>query len=252
MHHINLTLISLCSTGSLLLVGGCADDTSTAKTQAEYDDAAQAIGSSVAADRGGEAASIADSTSLALGVLPLGFSLEASGQIGGSRIGIDYAYQLRCEDAQGTALSSCDATTDRAEVDLTWSGELELPTVSASVDRSGAWTLDGLQGQTATLDGDSTLSLDSELRPDGRPVRTYRFDYAAAYDAVLIDVADRVVIGGTVHYAIDAEQTVGGDTVASFAMDGELALGASGPAMLTLDGEHAYRVDLATGAVVRW
>jgi hypothetical protein len=40
-------------------------------------------------------------------------------------------------------------------------------------------------------------------------------------------------------------------SASSFSVDGELSFGADGFAMLTLDGKHEYRIDTASGAVVR-
>jgi len=231
-------------------LAACSSDETT-KTEHDYDDVASAVGSSMAKDSGGDAAAMSDSTDLALGVMPLGFSLSGAGEFGGERLGLHYSYALVCKDASGGALSVCGASTDRLSAEVEWSGELDLPRLTASVEREGAWTVTGLQADVATLDGAGSFHLDAIVRPDGLPERGVQLDYQAAYDGVQIRVDDRAIIGGRASYDIDAERTAGAEIDARFSMDAEVTFTADGSATLVLDGTHEYRVDLRTGVALK-
>ena len=75
-------------------------------TPAEYDDTAQAIASTTSTSNGGssaggDVASMADTVSLSLGVMPQGISLMGDGHFHGSRLGVDYNYSLTCKSVAG-------------------------------------------------------------------------------------------------------------------------------------------------------
>jgi hypothetical protein len=243
--------------GGLLMASACgSSDEGDVMARADYDDVAQGMGTVVANGNagGGDTASLSDSVELALGGMPLGFHLDASGSINGSRAGLQYDYTLTCEDAAGTSLEACGSTTDSATVSIDWSGELSLPNFIASVDRSGEWTIDGLQGDTAELNGSSDFTYSAELHSVFRDeVRTWDLDYSADYDAVLITTDDHVAVGGAIHYAIDAKRTVSSnhDLDAHFVLEGDLTFNGDGSANLVLDGTQTYRIDLQTGACTR-
>jgi hypothetical protein len=238
----------------LLASAGCAGDPAldtSPTSQEEYDDVAQAVGTSVARNTGGDAASLTDATTIAVGVLPLGFTVDAEGSIGGDRFGFTYAYDVACWDQRDVPLDHCSHATDRAEVDAAWSGEIDLPRLQADAERTARWVFEDLQLDIAHVEGDSTLALDLAVQPADGPDRTYHFDYAAEYDDVMIFIDERRVVGGVIRYAINAAKTIGGDQVSSFAVDGELVFQPTGRALLVLDGEHQYDVDLSTGLAVR-
>lgn len=245
---------------TLVSVAACSSSTDTStgspKLQEDYDDTAQAIASATVADgRGGDVAAMSDSASIALGVLPLGFALDASGDVQGNRFGVMYSYHLSCEDAQGTSLPACGPLTDHAEVDVSWSGNLELPNLSAAVMRDGGWTIDGLQSDTAVFDGDSSFSFDSSLRSIFRPgaMASLMIDADASYDAVALSTETYDAVSGTATFDLDVHKVVTGtqnDVDKSFSIHADLQFAADRKATLILDDEQAYSIDLATGAVV--
>jgi hypothetical protein len=243
---------------TLVSFAACSSSSSndSPKLQEDYDDTAQAIASAVAADgNGGDVASMSDSASIALGVVPPGFVLDANGEVHGNRFGVEYSYHLSCEDAQGTGLPACGPLTDRADVDVSWSGNLELPNLSAAVSRDGSWTIDGLQSDTAVFDGASSFSFDSSLRSIFRPgaEASLSIDADASYEAVALSTETYDAIGGKAVLDVDVHKVVTGTDHAvdkAFSVHAELLFSADRMATLVLDDEQAYSVDFATGAVV--
>lgn len=249
-----------------LSIAACSSSSSptTPATSADYDDAAQTIAASTATQSGssvgaGEVIAMADSVSIALGRLPLGFLRLADGRIHGSRMGVDHSFTITCKDAAGTALAACDKTTDSATVEVQFSGDLKTPNLTASVDRQGTWTITGLQGSTATLDGDSSFSLDTTLTSIFHEGVTSSFtlDATASYDAITIATMDRHVTGGSASFELKAHRTVTGtamgshDVDKSFDIHAELTFNGDQTATLVLDGSHTFTIDLKTGRVRR-
>lgn len=233
-----------------LALAGCAHNQ---PTEDEYNDVAQAIGSTTSTgDGGGEVGSFADSARLALGDMPSGLTLAADGHVTGEHFGLDYDYQLSCTDEGGQAQAVCDETTDAANVTLSWSGSIDLPNLSASVERTGDWTLSNIQSGAATFAGEGTFTFDISVQSIFRPVTsTYHLDYDARYNAILLNAAYRPV-GGSVHYSISAEHTVTGargEANGSFDVEADVVFNADGTASITLDGSHHYHLDLSSGMV---
>jgi hypothetical protein len=242
------------------LVTAACSSSSTKPTTAEYDDTAQAIASTTSTTNGnnssGDVASMADTVSLSLGVLPQGISLMGDGHFHGSRLGVDYNYSLTCKTAAGVT-GLCGPTTDQATVVVAWSGNLSSTAVDASVTRNGSWTITGLQGDTATFAGDSSFTFDATLRSVFRPgvTATYSFDASASYDAVKISTQQRQVIAGSAAFDITAHHTVTGsgsnNVDASFEVHAAITFHADHTADLTLDGSQHYSLNLTTGVVAR-
>jgi hypothetical protein len=241
---------------ALILTLSAAACASSQPTEDEYNDVAQAIGSTTATggSSGGEVASLADSAKLALGQMPAGMTLSGSGHFTGQHVGLDYDYQISCSNAAGQALAACNSTTDRAQVTVAWSGSLDVPNLSASVERTGSWTLSAIQSGTPVFAGEGAFQLDIAVTSVFRPVTsTYHLDYHATYTSVALDSAHRPV-GGSIHYAVAGEHTVTGtrgSAGGSFDVDAVVTFAADGTASLTLDGSRHYQVNLATGAVTR-
>jgi hypothetical protein len=235
--------------------GGSSKSTTPA-TADDYDDVAQAMSAVVATTGGGgEVGSLADSVDLSVGVMPLGVTLGANGEFAGNRVGLAYQYKLTCTDATGAKLGACNTTTDKADVNVDWSGNLTIPTFSAMVTRQGDWSLSGLQTDTVTFAGSGTFSFDAAFQSAFRPAMVqFHLDYDATYDAITMEKALHVLTGGAVHYTVKAERIVATDaknSAANFDMDTALTFGANGAASLTLDGSHHYTVNTVSGAVVR-
>jgi hypothetical protein len=245
---------------SLLLAAACSSSTSSNDsplTTEDYDDTAQAVASvTVAGSGGGDVASMSDSATIALGIVPIGFSLDGSGSITGNRFGVEYSYAIACQDASGNDLPVCTSLTDRASVDVAWSGNLDLPNFTSSVSREGSWSITGLQSDTAVFAGDSEFSYDAVIRSIFRPSATssFTFDARAEYDGVAIDTATHDAIAGSASFDLTAHKVVTGgdvDVDKSFEVHADLEFHADRTATLVLDGEHRYTLDVATGAVVR-
>lgn len=234
---------------------GCAKDQAT---EADYDDVAQALSAVVVTDNGGgEVGAMSDSVSIALGAgdLSIQASATGSGQWKSSHLGLDYDYAISCKDETGAKQDQCGKTTDSADVSVKWSGELGLPRITASVTRDGSWQLTKLQTDSALLNGDSNFDLDAKLESLFRDVtRTYHVGYSAKYTDVALDLAAHRIEGGKATYSIDAERKATGprrESEAEFSMDGELTFNTDGSATLTLDRSYKYKIDTATGAMVK-
>jgi hypothetical protein len=247
-----------------LSIAACSSSSMTPATSADYDDAAQTIAASTATQSGGgvgagEVMAMADSVSIALGRLPFGFLRGTDGRIHGSRMGVDHTFTITCQDAAGAALATCDKTTDSATVEVKFSGELETPNITASVDREGSWTITGLQSATATFNGDSSFSLDTTLTSIFREgvTSTFSLDASASYDAITIATEDRRITGGAASFDLAVHRTVTGtamgskDVDRSFEIHAQLTFNGDQTATLVLDGAHTFTIDLKTGRVRR-
>ena len=246
--------------GSLFATAACTS--SHTVTPAEYDDTAQAVGSTMVSGSGGggsgggEVAAMADVQLIARGNMPLGFTLGADGHIHGARLGLEYNYALTCKDSGGTTLPSCGTTTDKVDVSLTLSGTLITGALDAALQRSGTWTVTGLQSSTATFNGNGSFNFDATIRSVFRPgvVATYNFAYDASYAAILIDSGSHQAIGGSASFDASARHTVMGshnDSDVAFNINAEISFHADHTASLVLDGDQRYSINLDTGVVVR-
>jgi hypothetical protein len=232
---------------------GCSQDQAT---EADYDDVAQALTAVVSTGNdGGEVGALSDSVSIALGSSDLSIQASAAGKFKSSHLGLEYDYAISCKDGAGTKQDKCGKTTDSADVAVKWSGELGLPHLTASVSRDGSWQLSKLQSDVAQLSGDSDFVLDAKVESLFRSVtRSYHVGYSAKYADVTFDLAARRITGGKATYSIDAERTATGprrESEAQFSMDGVLTFAADGTATLTLDRSFSYKIDPATGVMVK-
>jgi len=244
-----------------LSIAACSSSSSPATT-ADYEDTAQAISSSTVTGGnggvgGGEVVAMADAMSIALGRMPLGFLRGTDGHFHGNRMGVDNNFTITCKDAAGTVLAACDKTTDSATVDVKWTGNLQTPNFTAAVDREGTWTITGLQSPTATINGDSSFSLDTTMTSIFHQgvTSTYSFDTTATYNAIQIATQERQATGGSVSFEVKAHRTVTGtamgskDVDKSFDIHAELTFNADHTATLVLDGTHTFTLDLSNGRV---
>lgn len=242
--------------GSLVLVMASCSSSDDSATEEDYDDVAQALGGVVAtSDHGGEAGSFYDATLISVGTPPLGLIVNASGGFEGKHADLTYAYRATCKDASGQTLPACGLTTDAATVNVTWSGDLSTPHLAASIDHQAELQLNEIQSGTVAVSGSGDFEFDAHFESAWRNIeRDYHLGYSVSYEGVLVRRLPMLIVGGRVHYTIDAERMTSSDrkaSEASFHMDGEIAFAADGSAQLTLDGEHHYRVDMASGAVTK-
>jgi len=241
-----------------LSIAACSS--SNKATPEQYDATAQAIASTTAtsgsggtSSGGGDVASMADSASLALGVMPTGISITGDGHFQSTRLGVTYNYSITCKNVAGV-VSVCGPTTDQAAVSVSWSGNVTSESLDASVTRNGDWSITGLQTDTATFAGDSDFSFDLALRGPNATA-AYSFDASASYHAVRISTHEHKVIDGSVSYDLSAHGAVTGSGTnnadASFEVHAELTFHADHTAALVLDGSQHYTLNLDTGIVVR-
>jgi hypothetical protein len=235
-------------------LAGCSSQDQA--TEADYDDVAQALTAMVTTDNGGgEVGAMSDSVNIALGAGDLSIQASAAGHWKSSHLGLQYDYAISCKDEAGAAMQKCSRDTDSADVKVAWSGDLGLPHLTASVDRNGSWQLQKIQSGTAQLNGDSDFDLDVKLESLFRDVtRSYHVGYNAKYSDVTLDLAAKRIQSGSVRYSIDAERKATGprrESEAEFSMDGELTFAADGTATLTLDRNFNYKLDTATGVMVK-
>jgi hypothetical protein len=258
-----MTRITLITLG--LSIAACASSPSTTPaTSADYDDVAQTIASSTATtnssgnDLGaGDVIAIRDAVSLARGILPFGFVRDREGHCHGDRMGIGNDFAITCKDASGAVQTACNQMTDSATVVLKMKGSFETPNASFSIDREGMWTITGLQTATATLNGNSSFSIDTSIKSVSGVMRTFTFDNTATYKAITVTTADRQITGGGASFEVKAHRTVTGttngsnDVDKSFDVKAELTFNADHTATLVLDGTHTFTIDLRTGKVTR-
>jgi len=125
----------------------------------------------------------------------------------------------------------------------------------ARPNSDGTWTITGLQSPTATLDGDSSFSLDTSLMSIFHQGVTSAFtlDATAAYDAITISTADREVTGGKATFDLKTHRTVTGTDMGAHDVDktvdihADLTFNGDGTATLVLDGTHTFTINLKSG-----
>lgn len=237
---------------------GCSDNgegpVDRTPSDLQYNDVARSFGAVVAANgQSGEVSAMHDATDLSVGIVPFGLAIDASGEFNGTRLGVSYNYSVRCKDAEGNTMDVCNATTDSANVNVEWSGELSSPPeIVASVDRSGMLSITGIQAGVATLNGDSSFELDSTVMNDG-VTTDYHFSYSGNYDDVRIQRSPHRILGGSIRYRISSDNSVegldGGTVATNFDIDAVLTFDGEGHATIVLDGTHTYDLNLVTGSV---
>jgi len=205
----------------LLAAAGCTD---SASSTVDYDHLASILGASVATpDAGGETGALADSAILARGGLPVGFT-DADGVVTGMHDGIRYTYMVFCQDMAGAA-TTCSPVTGKAFAIAEWS--------SPTQKRAGLWTLEHLQGSTASVTGRSALTHTS----DGMNVNDDR------NEAFLLDLGTYQPKHGEI--ATELAITSSDGTL----INGAIQFNSTRLALISLPG-HVYQVDLDTGDVV--
>ncbi|MBA3539148.1 MAG: hypothetical protein H0T79_05935 [Deltaproteobacteria bacterium] len=214
----------------------------------DYDDIALSIGATTLA--GGELGAIPDVLALATGRMPRGFALAADGTYHAEREGRDQDYTVTCHDAEDALLAVCGSDTTRADSTVAWMGGIDLPLVTSASARTATWAFTDLLSDTATLEGTSAFTYDTEQRiPERDLVSTYHLDYTAHYDAVEVDVASGRPNGGSIHYEVSVEHAQNAAKRA-FEVAADVTFQSGGGATITMDG-RVYRVDAVTGLVSR-
>ena len=261
-----ITLITLGLSMAACSASPTSSSTSPA-TAADYEDTAQTIASStVTGDNSGlnfgDIVVFRDALGLARGHLPLGFVRGSDGHCRGSHMGVGHDFTVACKDASGATQTACNSMSDSATVTVKLTGSLTTPNTSFSIDREASFTITGLQGATATFDGDSSFSLDTSLMSIFRQgvASSLTFDATAAYKAITITTADQSITGGSASFEVKAHRTVTGtgsgmgsnhDVNKSFDVTAMLTFNADQTATLVLDGTQTFKIDLKTGKITK-
>jgi hypothetical protein len=235
---------------------GCSGGSST-PTSNDYDDVAQSTAALVVTPGGGgggETASISDVASIAVGVTPANVSVSAQGSFSTVQAGLTYSFTLTCADVSGNALPHCGPTTSAAQASVSWNGDLQIPDFSATVSRTGDWSVSGIQTGTATFNGTGSFDYSSTFQSAFRDEQASAdLVYNATYDAVVYSEAAHLVTGGTIQYSIEASRmasSTSGTSSGSFTINAVVTFAADGSATIVLDGSHTYQVT-AGGVVIK-
>ena len=251
MNTLEAHRIFVSSIGSaLLMLAACGAEEPSAQ---DYDDLATSVGALVAEGPGSEMEAVEDTMDVAEGGVPGELTRSALGSVLGRRGSLDYNFEVTCRDAAGATLEACDATTDQADLVLSWNGEVDSTRYDASVTRIGNWQWTGLQSDLAELNGTGTYDATSEFIALFRnETRFYRLDADAVYEAVMVRTSDRRPVGGTIRYTIHAERT---DSRGSESIEGEFDVTAvvtfqgDASARVEFDGGRTYAIDLSSGEI---
>ncbi len=248
MSSLSFVSMSLAAVTAASLIG-CTDAT-TEPTDADYDQVAQSLGAASPSENN----AVVVTTQLAAGTVPIGLSLVTLGQFQGILFGVDFHLTVECRDAAGAAMA-CGDNTASASIDTAWSGELTLPNLHVAAMRSGTWTLSGLTTDRTTIDGGAQFTLESDFTSVTQEVqRSLDVSADVDSDAVVVDDGSHRFVGGEIRYDVSATRTrttPEGEDSAALSIDAVVTFAADGSATLVLDGDHTYRLDAATGAVIR-
>ena len=236
--------------GAALLLGACsANDASTTANQEDYEQIAQSLSGN--ASVWAEPVTFSVFSELATGLLPDGLSLDTSSRFSGNHGGMTYDGAITCVDLGSQVLVPCGPATSMANVTGTWTGQLQLPRLTISLTRTGTWTLSGLQTATVMVDGTSHTDLTSRFASaSDQNHKQLVLASDAIYQAVTVDRASHLPVGGDIQYAITGERThttPGLDTTQPFSADATLTFRADHTATLVIDGDQQFAIDLETG-----
>ena len=240
--------VSMCGllAGSLMACNGGPSDE-------DYDDVAASVGALTASDSGGDVQAMDDAVAASQGEEPDGLTRSGEGSLSGQRFGLDWEYELTCSSAAGEVQAACDESTDVAHLVLAWNGSIDVPRWSASIARSGDWTLSNLQSDIAQLDGQGSIDVDSDFQALYRDVRkTLHLEYDAEWTAVQLSKSLRRPVGGSAQFDVHVERTShrgARDAEAQFDIEAIVTFQPDGTASLVLDGQRHYTVDLEAGTV---
>lgn len=247
-----------CAFGTAALLAACSTDDGVQISDEEYDDIASSVASTTSqrsTGGGGELGAMGDVTVLARGGILPGFAIAEADVWVGEHLGVTYRYDFECRDRNGKIVLGCGASTDRADVLISWTGSLELPLLTIDLERDGRWIVGGLSSNTAVVDGEGHLDVETHFEHQDRGISaTYQLSYDADYDAIVFERGYPFPRSGTIEYSLDVDRTrvsAGRTDEQHFDVDAEVVFETNNHATITLDGDHRYDLDLATGVTVR-
>ncbi len=238
--------------GLIAVLAGCSSNEKY--SDEDYEDVATAVGALVGTRSTGEASSMRDAVEITSGNVDNHLAKISGGSWQASRAGLTYGYDVTCRDGQGETQDSCDANTDSASLVLTWRGDLDLPRYDANVDRTGEWTVSGLQSDNAVFHGQGAFEVETEFSAWLRPVtRSFRLTYDATYDAVAFDRVSGQIVAGTIHYGVEAQRTTSREDQpiqATIEVEVDIVFTGNGQARISVDGVRDYDLDLSSGRII--
>lgn len=253
---LSLTALALLAAASLLTAAACDDGGSRSTepaTQQDLDETARVVGALMAADKGGDMATLRDGVMSATAGAPGGgFALDAHGAFRGQHLGLSYDVEVDCYDGSGGPLSCGGGEAASADLVASWSGALHIGGLDIEAALSGDWILDKINEDTAIIDGDASAVLDLSLT-QAESARSLHLALSASYQAVRFAAGTHRPVGGRVVYTVDLERratTPRGERVAKLSADVVVTLSSDATATLELSGSR-YMVHLETGAVDR-
>lgn len=251
----SLSTLALIAAATLLTAAACDDGGATpteTATQQDLDETAQVVGALMAADKGGDMATIRSGVISADANGAGGFAIDAQGLFRGQHLGISYDVEVDCYDPSGSPLSCGAGQTASADLVASWSGALHVGGLDIESALSGDWVLDTIDQSTAVIDGDASAVLDLSLT-QGKSTRSLHLALSASYRAVEFAMDSHRPVGGRVVYTLDLERRASdaqGTRVAKLAADAVVTLKDDGTATLELSGSR-YTVHLDSGVVDR-
>lgn len=245
----------------IALAGACITNDAVTISDAEYDDIAISVATTLRTDdSGGELGALADGRALLAGTAPEGFVLDGNTYVG-SRGAVEYRYTMACVDMSSAPLASCGAGTFTATFSVEWAGVLDVEYEAEVLGRTGVWTFKDVGTPAASLTGTAATEYFTEYES---PVRGLTTSYEVAHTAQYLDLqladGDPYPSAGQIRYEVEAERTRDRENnrdTRDFEMGVVVQLAGSQTAVLELDDEgkgegprRTYDLDLATGALV--
>ncbi|HEU4406193.1 MAG TPA: hypothetical protein VFS43_13090 [Polyangiaceae bacterium] len=231
---------------------GCSkEDEKNPPTREEADEVSTTTASLVSANDGqtGEVRAMADAVALVKGETPSGMSLSAEGSFEFNRGGLRYSYNVSCFDAANAPIA-CGPDADGGTLTVAWDGSYDGIWIDGSAQRSGEWTLRGVQGNNPVLSGQGSFDLAIDYSSlDGRRQSSYDLAFDATYSDVRFDRALGRPVGGSIRYEVEATRTASGpnrDANAQFDATAVVTFTPDG-ASLSIDKDYTYDLDLKTG-----
>ncbi len=238
--------------GLAALATACADEPDK-PTETDYEDLAQSVAPLIrhelAVDGGATL-----SAEVAVGDAPFWLSINASGDANGNAGSVKWSLSASCTDGNNVSSGVCTETSTSTQVVSSLDGMLTLPNFSAELSAKLDWSISGLQTETRTAKGQTTIHAVTNSSGILRPVMSsFELDFDAHYD-LLVPRDNPGLSSGSVEASIDAHRRVVGanrDSETHFVVDVAVTLDGSGNAILTLDADATFRLDLSSGTLVR-
>lgn len=237
--------------GLAVLAGACGNEADT-PTDEDYEDIAQSVAPLIRKDLAADGG-VMLSAQLAVGAQPIWLAINASGEASGNAGSLKWSLAASCTDQNNVASNVCSESASSARVTSNVDGMLMLPNFSAELTADLDWSISGLQTDTLSAQGQTSVHAATSSSGVFRPVmRSFELDFDARYD-LKIPRANPELASGSLTAKIDAHRRVVGtnqDREGHFVVDAAVTLDGSGNAIIKLDGNASFKLDLSSGALV--